>query len=96
MNILFIISGSVAITKCYDILKSLKSFKIKIDCILTDNAKKIIKISKLKKNISGKIYSDKNEVKQKMLHINLSRKNDIIVVCPATAHTIAKFAKWLW
>ena len=27
-----------------------------------------------------------------MLHINLSRKNDIIAVCPATANTIAKFA----
>ena len=27
-----------------------------------------------------------------MLHINLSRKNDLIVVCPATANTIAKFA----
>ena len=92
MKILFIISGSVAITKCYDILESLKSFKIKIDCILTDNAKKITKISKLKKNILGKIYTDKDEVKQKMLHINLSRKNDIIVVCPATANTIAKFA----
>ena len=27
-----------------------------------------------------------------MLHINLSRENDLIVVCPATANTIAKFA----
>ena len=27
-----------------------------------------------------------------MLHINLSRKNDLIVVCPSTANTIAKFA----
>ena len=27
-----------------------------------------------------------------MLHINLSRKNDLIVVCPATANTLAKFA----
>ena len=27
-----------------------------------------------------------------MLHINLSRKNDLIVVCPATANIIAKFA----
>ena len=27
-----------------------------------------------------------------MLHINLSRENNLIVVCPATANTIAKFA----
>ena len=35
---------------------------------------------------------DSDEAKQKMLHINLSRKNNIIVVCPATANSIAKFA----
>ena len=27
-----------------------------------------------------------------MLHINLSRENNLIVVCPTTANTIAKFA----
>ena len=30
--------------------------------------------------------------KEKMLHINLSRKMILIAVCPATANTIAKFA----
>ena len=29
---------------------------------------------------------------KRQLHINLSRDNDIIVVCPATANSIAKFA----
>ena len=92
MKILFIITGSIAISKCYDILNKLKNNKIKVNCILTNNAKKIINISKLKENISGKIYIDVNERKRKMLHINLSRENNLIVVCPATANTIAKFA----
>jgi phosphopantothenoylcysteine decarboxylase/phosphopantothenate--cysteine ligase len=92
VKILFIITGSIAVSKCHEILKRLKDNKIQIDCIVTNNAKKLIDISKLKKNISGKIFNDKSETKQKMLHINLSRKNDIIVVCPATANTIAKFA----
>ncbi len=92
MNILFIITGSIAISKCYEILDKLRENKINIDCILTDNAKKLINIKKLKKNISGKIFTDSSETQQKMLHINLSRKNDIIVVCPATANTIAKYA----
>ena len=30
-----------------------------------------------------------------MLHIELSRKSDLIVVCPATANTIAKYANGL-
>jgi phosphopantothenoylcysteine decarboxylase/phosphopantothenate--cysteine ligase len=48
--------------------------------------------NKLKKSLSGSIYTEASETKEKMLHINLSRKNDLLVVCPATANTIAKFA----
>jgi phosphopantothenoylcysteine decarboxylase/phosphopantothenate--cysteine ligase len=92
VKVLFIITGSIAISKSYDILKILKEKKIEISCILTNNAKKLIDKKKLKENISGKIYTDSNEDNQKMLHINLSRENDIVVVCPATANSIAKFA----
>ena len=92
MKILFIITGSIAISKTYDILKILKNKKIEISCILTNNAKKLTDIKKLKKNLLGKIYLDSNEIKKKMLHINLSRENNMIVVCPATANSIAKFA----
>jgi len=92
VKILFIITGSVAVSKCYDLLKILKDHKVEIDCIITNNAKKLLDISRLKKNISGKIYCDASEVNTKMLHINLSRENNLIVVCPSTANTIAKFA----
>ena len=92
MKILFIITGSVAVSRCYEILKKLKKHNVDVDCVLTTNAKKLVNISKLRNSITGKIYTDISENKQKMLHINLSRKNDIIAVCPATANTIAKFA----
>ena len=92
MKILFIITGSIAVSKCYDLLKILKDHKVEIDCIITNNAKKLLNISRLKKNISGKIYSDASEANTKMLHINLSRENNLIVVCPSTANTISKFA----
>ena len=92
MKILFIITGSIAVSKCYDILSALKKNKIEVNCLITNNAKKLLNTLKIKKNISGKIYTDASEKKEKMLHINLSRKNDLIVVCPSTANTIAKFA----
>ena len=92
MKILFIITGSIAVSKCYDILSELKKNKIEVDCLITYNGKKLLNTLKIKKNISGKIYTDTSEKKEKMLHINLSRKNDLIVVCPSTANTIAKFA----
>ena len=92
MKILFIITASIAIKKCNEILKELTSKKILIDCIITDKAKKMHDFNKLKKLISGKIYTDNSEKNNKMLHIKLTRKSDLIVVCPATANIIAKFA----
>ena len=92
MKILFIISASVAIKKCADIFEILSSKNISIDCIVTKNAKKMINLKKLKKLISGKIYSDHDEKNNKMLHIDLTRKSNLIIVCPATSNIIAKYS----
>jgi phosphopantothenoylcysteine decarboxylase/phosphopantothenate--cysteine ligase len=92
MKILFIITGSIAIKKCSEIFKKLTLNQIKIDCIITDNAKKMINLKELQKIITGKIYSNSSEKNSKMLHIELTRKNNLIVVCPATANIIAKLA----
>ena len=75
MKVLFIITGSIAVSKCLEILDQLKKHKVKVDCIITNNAKKLLNTNKLKKSLSGNIYIDANETKEKMLHINLSRKN---------------------
>ena len=92
MKILFIITASVAIQKCNEILKQLTSNQISIDCIFTDNAKKMIDIKDLQKIIKGKVFTNSSEKNNNMLHIELTRKSDLIVVCPATANIIAKFA----
>ena len=92
MKLLFIITASIAVSKCFEILDELKKNKIKVSCIITNNAEKLLNTNKLKKTLSGNLYNDASETKEKMLHIKLSRENDLIVVCPATANTIAKFA----
>ena len=55
MKLLFIISGSIAAKKCPMILKELSRQKVYIDCIVTNNAKKIIKKNILQKCIKGRI-----------------------------------------
>ena len=95
MRILFIISSSIAAIKCEEIIKELIKNEINIDCILTEKTKNIINYKKIKKIIHGNIYTDRSEQNNKMLHIELSRKSDLIVVCPATANTIAKYANGL-
>ena len=92
MNLLFIISGSIAVKKCQIILEQLSRKKVHVDCIITNSAKKIIKKNLIQKCIKGKIFFDSSEKNKKMLHITLTRKSDLIVVCPATANLIAKFS----
>ena len=91
-KILFIITGSIAASKCKEIIKSLDSEKFQISCILTNEAKKYINIRDIKEYTKNRIFTDSSEKKEKMLHINLSRNNDLIFVCPASANSIAKFA----
>ncbi len=91
-KILFVITGSIAASKCKDIMASLNLNKYQISCVLTEEAKKYIKINELKKYLGNRLFTDKSEKKNKMLHINLSRNNDLILVCPATANSIAKIA----
>ena len=91
-KILFVITGSIAAVRCKEIFKLLDKKKFQISCIITKEAKKYVKIQDLKKYTKNRLFSDKSEKKNKMLHINLSRKNDLIFVCPATANSIAKFA----
>ncbi|PPR46149.1 MAG: Coenzyme A biosynthesis bifunctional protein CoaBC [Alphaproteobacteria bacterium MarineAlpha5_Bin8] len=92
MNLLLIITGSIAAKKCKKIVSELSKKKIIIDIIVTNSAKKIIDINPLKKIIKGKIYLDSSEKRKKMLHIRLARKASLIVVCPATANIIAKYS----
>ena len=93
MKVLFIVSASIAITKCNEVFKKLKLNQIQIDCIVTDSAKKMINLKDLQKIVTGKIFTNRSENNKKMLHIELTRKSDLIVVCPATANIIAKFSK---
>ena len=92
MKILIVVTGSIAAVKCEEIIKNLQLNNFKVSCLFTANSLKIINFSKIKKLVFGKVYLDRSEINNKMLHIKLSRENDIILVCPATANTIAKYS----
>ena len=66
-KILFIITGSIAATKCKEIIKSLDSEKFQISCILTNEAKKYINIRDIKEYTKNRIFTDSSEKKEKML-----------------------------
>ena len=91
-RILLIITGSIAASRCIEIIKLLNTKKIITSTIITEEAKRYIKIDDIKRLLKNRIFTNEAEKKNKMLHIKLSRDNDLIVVCPATANTIAKLA----
>ncbi|MBL6785003.1 MAG: bifunctional phosphopantothenoylcysteine decarboxylase/phosphopantothenate--cysteine ligase CoaBC, partial [Rickettsiales bacterium] len=93
-NILVIVTGSVAAPKSFELLKQLKIRGFSIDVIMTDSAKKFVKKSDIEELLKIKVNDNlwsKYEA-ENMHHINLSRKNDYIVVYPATAHFLNKVA----
>ena len=79
-KILLIITGSIAASRCKEIITLLNINEVKTSCILTKEAKKYTQMSDIKKLLKNRIFNDEDEKKNKMLHINLSRNNDIVVV----------------
>ncbi len=92
MRLLLIITGSIAAIKCKKIIDKLSNKNVFIDLIITNNARKIINFKSLERIIKGEMYFDSSEKNNKMLHIKLTRKADLIAVCPATANIISKYA----
>ena len=68
MKLLFIITGSIAVSRCFEILDELTKNKVRVDCIITNNAKKLFNTNKLKKKLTGNIYTDASETKEKMIY----------------------------
>ena len=93
MKVLLIVSGSIAIKKTSELLNLLNKEKINIDCIVTKSGIALIKSLKIPTFKNCEVYTDKDFFnKDNMLHIELSRKVDAIIVCPASANIIGKYS----
>ena len=93
-KITIIIGGGIAAYKSLELIRFLQSEDFEIIPVLTKSASNFItslSISAISKN---KVYSDLFDLNDEteMGHIQLSRVSEIIVVAPATANLISKFA----
>ena len=61
-KILLIITGSIAASRCIEVINLLNNYKIQISCILTEEAKNYIKTSDLRKVLKNRIFTDKSEI----------------------------------
>ena len=94
VKILLIICGGIASYKSLEIIRLMKKTNIDLDVVMTKSAQNFITplavTSLNEKQCFTDLFSVENE--SKMNHIMLARKPDYILVAPATANIMAKFA----
>jgi phosphopantothenoylcysteine decarboxylase/phosphopantothenate--cysteine ligase len=96
-KMLLIICGGIASYKSIEIIRLIKKTDIELDVVMTKSAQKFITPLLVTSLNEKKCYIDLFSVEDetKMNHIKLARSPDLILVAPATANIMAKFANGL-
>ncbi len=94
MKVLLGISSSIAAFKSIDILRGLLKEGIEVQCIMTKNSFNLISPLTLEILSGKRVIVDLFEKGRngEITHIDVSRDADLLIVAPATANIIAKFA----
>ncbi|ADQ04421.1 phosphopantothenoylcysteine decarboxylase/phosphopantothenate/cysteine ligase [Caldicellulosiruptor owensensis OL] len=93
-NILIGVCGGIAAYKVCELIRLLKKNGANVKVIMTKNAQKFITPLTLQTLSQNKVYTDtfESEYSYDIEHISLTTWADILVVVPATANIIGKFA----
>ncbi|MEQ9115617.1 MAG: bifunctional phosphopantothenoylcysteine decarboxylase/phosphopantothenate--cysteine ligase CoaBC [Rickettsiales bacterium] len=92
-RIIFGITGSIAASKSLKIAQLLKKSEFDIKIILSKSAPNFIDVADLKKHFPGNVFEYDSESKnnqENILHIELAKFADYILIAPASANMIAK------
>jgi len=89
------ISGGIAAYKACEVVRGLDRAGAEVQVILTDNAARFITPLTLQTLSRRKVLTDPFDLStvRTIQHIELTREIDTLVVAPATANTLAKFAR---
>jgi phosphopantothenoylcysteine decarboxylase/phosphopantothenate--cysteine ligase len=93
-NILLGVTGSIASYKVADLASKLTQAGAQVHVILTNSAEKFITALTFQSVTGHKAYTDKDlwGDEAHVLHVQLGKQADLIVIAPCTANTIAKLA----
>ncbi len=90
-SILLGVTGGVAAYKAVDLIRRLREEGSSVTVIMTEAAKNFITPLSLEVASQGRVYSDL--FSDPMAHITLPFNADVMVIAPATANIIGKFAR---
>jgi phosphopantothenoylcysteine decarboxylase/phosphopantothenate--cysteine ligase len=94
-NLLFIFTGSIACYKACDAVSRLVQRGHRVRTVATPSALKFIGPATLEGLTGSPVLCDTFAPGAALEHINLTRWADVVIVCPATANTINRFAAGL-
>ena len=94
INVLLLITGSIAAVRIPLLVSQLAKENYEIRCVLSQNAEKLIKplsLSILSRNSCILENDQWSNSQSKPLHIELNNWADILIIAPLTATTLAKW-----
>lgn len=94
-NLLVIFTGSIAAAKACDVVSRLVQRGHRVRCVATAAALKFVGPATLEGISGSAVLADLFAPGAALEHIELTRWADAVLVCPATAHTLARFAAGL-
>ena len=93
-NIILGVTGSISVYKAVDLASKLVQAEAAVDVVMTEAATEFVKPvsfgSLTKRPVITEMFPDTTDYN--IAHISLSDRADLVVICPATANTIAKLA----
>jgi phosphopantothenoylcysteine decarboxylase/phosphopantothenate--cysteine ligase len=93
MKLILGVSGSIGAYKAVDIMRLFQKNDHAVSVVMTRAATRIIAPLAFETFAPGKVYQELFAERQDpLLHINLSKENDLLLVAPATANIIGKMA----
>jgi phosphopantothenoylcysteine decarboxylase/phosphopantothenate--cysteine ligase len=94
-NIAFVLTGSVAGYKACEAISRLVQRGHTVRAIATDSALRFVGVATLEGLTGERVLSDIFEPGAALEHIQVTRWADVVIVCPATANTLNRFAAGL-
>ena len=88
------ITGSIAASKCYDLIRRLQNGGADLKVVLTKSALQFINHEELKNLVGDKVVYKAEDLfgDDEMLHIDLAKFAELILIAPASANFIAKLS----
>ena len=92
-KILLGVTGSIAAYKAVELLRHFKALGADVTVVMTRAAREFIAPLTFQVLSKNTVYDDLFHCQEGMGHIRLGEENDLILIAPATANSLAKFAQ---